>query len=310
MISDTLPAQAVSVFLGIFVILSVASLSAVALNRSRPGFLSEEGSERIFSWWWVLAALLLVHFFDRIGAVLLFFGISFAALREFMTLAYRHRSDHNAIAVCFYILLPLQYYFVFVGWYGMYTTLIPIYALLVLPVIVALSGEPKGFIERTAKIQWGLMGTVFCISYIPALMTLDFAGFDNRNIVLLIFMILVVQISDTLQCVFSRFIGEKTLLPELSGQTVAGTLASIACSGLVAALLYRLTPFSPFQAALTGLVIATAGFCGNIVMTAVKQGFRVKSWHSRSNRMGILDRTDNLCFAAPVFFHIVRYFAA
>jgi phosphatidate cytidylyltransferase len=44
--------------------------------------------------------------------------VSFAALREFLSLVESRRADHRVMVVCFYVLLPLQYWFVLTDWYG------------------------------------------------------------------------------------------------------------------------------------------------------------------------------------------------
>ena len=60
-------------------------------------------------------------------------------------------------------------------------------------------------------------------------------------------------------------------------------------------------------AALISLVVTVMGFCGGLVMSAVKRDRGVKDWGTMvDGHGGVLDRVDSLCFAAPVFFHIVR----
>jgi PrtD family type I secretion system ABC transporter len=43
--------------------------------------------------------------------------------------------------------------------------------------------------ERTATTQWGLMISVFCISHVPALLTLDIPGYEGREALLVVFLI-------------------------------------------------------------------------------------------------------------------------
>lgn len=311
--ANPLPAQAGTVFLGVFAVLIAASLiGRVVMPRTVPHKTNMLGelNARIDAWWVMTIVLLLAFWFGHVGTTFLFFLVSFAALREFMTLVYRRRSDHNAIAVCFYILLPVQYYFVLTGWYGMFSIFIPVYAFLLLPIIASLSGDTAGFFERTAKIQWGVMVSIFCISHAPALMTLNIEGFEGNNILLLIFLVAVVQASDVCQYIWGKAIGKRKIMPALSpNKTVAGTVGGIGTATLLAALLWWITPFHPLQAALIGLVICLMGFFGGLVMSAIKRSFGVKDWGRMiRGHGGMLDRVDSVCFAAPVFFHIVRYF--
>lgn len=307
----SLPIQAGFVFLGVFGVLIVASILGQFLQKRQPQNETIRNlNHRISSWWVMMVILLCAAWFDKIGATFLFFVISFLALREFMTVIYRRRSDHNAIAACFYVLLPLQYYFVLINWYGMFAVLIPVYAFLILPILVSISGDTVNLFERTAKIQWGAMITIFCLSHVPALMTLPIQGFEERNILLLMFMIAVVQGSDVLQYIFGKLWGERKIMPALSpNKTVVGTVGGIVGATILAACLYRLTPFTPFQAGLIGLIMCLMGFFGGLVMSAIKRSYGMKDWGNMiSGHGGMLDRVDSICFAAPVFFHVVRYF--
>ncbi|EJS84407.1 phosphatidate cytidylyltransferase, partial [Pasteurella multocida subsp. multocida str. Anand1_cattle] len=59
------------------------------------------------------------------------------------------------------------------------------------------------------------MISVFCISHIPAILTLDIVGFENKNLLLMIFLILVVQSSDVLQYVWGKLFGKHKIAPTL-----------------------------------------------------------------------------------------------
>jgi phosphatidate cytidylyltransferase len=96
-------------------------------------------------------ALGLAFLAGRTGVVLLFALCSFAALREFMTLTRTVRADHWAVAAAFFVVLPVQYWLVWTDWYGLYSIFIPVYAFLLLPILAALRGETKGFLDRVAN---------------------------------------------------------------------------------------------------------------------------------------------------------------
>jgi phosphatidate cytidylyltransferase len=71
------------------------------------------------------------------------------------------------------------------------------------------------------------------------------------------------------------------------------------------------TPFTPFVAALMAFVICVMGFSGGVVMSAITRSRGVKDYGTLiEGHGGILDRIDSLCFAAPVFLHLTRYFYA
>lgn len=269
----------------------------------------ENLTARVNAWWVMVWVLWLAFFLGRIATVLLFVLVSFMALREFLTLIYRRKTDYYVLVGVYYLILPLQYWFVYDGWYGMFAVFIPVYAFLFMPVVAALAGDSAQFLMRSAKIQWALMVSVYCISHIPALLDLKFAQYEN-TLGLVIFLLFVVQGSDVLQYICGKLWGKKKIAPRLSpSKTVVGTLGGIALASLSGALLWPITPFSPLQAGLLALLVAVMGFLGGLVMSAIKRDIGVKDWGNMlPGHGGMLDRIDSLCFAAPIFFHIVRYF--
>ena len=184
---------------------------------------------------------------------------------------------------------------------------IPVF--LLLPIIVALRGDTRDFMGRVAEIQWGLMICVFCLSHLPALITLQIPGFQGRGLLLIAFLVLVVQSSDVLQYVWGKLLGRHQIAPRLSpSKTVEGTVGGILSATLLGAALWWITPFSPWQAGLIALAINLMGFCGGLVMSAIKRDRGVKDWGWLiEGHGGVLDRLDSVIFAAPIFFHVTRY---
>lgn len=267
---------------------------------------------RIRAWWVMIAIVTGAVLAGRTAVVVLFGLISFLALREFVTLANVQRSDHRALLASFFLALPGQYYLVAIGWYGLFSVFIPVYGFLILPILAALSADARNFLARAAETQWGLMICVYCISHVPALLMLDIPGYAGRSVLLLVFLIGVVQASDVLQYIWGKLLGRHKIAPALSpSKTVEGFVGGVASAVLVAVLLTPLTPFSKWQAAAFGLVITLMGFLGGLVMSAIKRDLGVKDWgRTIHGHGGILDRVDSICFSAPVFFHLTRYYFA
>ena len=307
----TLPFSLWWLFLAILAILitasSVGSILALKYGSQNPTI--SNLNARINAWWVMTLVLVLAFVTGHIGSTFLFFLVSFAALRECLSLVYSRRGDYAVLVACFYIVLPVQYYFVLTDWYGMFAIFIPVYAFLLLPILAGLSGDPTRFLDRTAKIQWSLMVSVFCISHVPFLLNLKIPNFD-QNILLVIFLIAVVQASDVLQYIWGKLLGKRKIAPVLSpSKTVEGFVGGVLSATALATALWWITPFTPFQAGLIGLVICLMGFAGGLVMSAIKRDFGVKDWgHMIKGHGGMMDRVDSICFAAPIFFHIVRYF--
>jgi phosphatidate cytidylyltransferase len=246
----------------------------------------------------------------RTAAYILFGLISFWALREFVTLTPTRRGDHRALFLAFFVVTPLHYYLLSIEWYGMFIVFIPVYAFLLLPARAAAAGDCESFLERTAKIQWGLMICVFCVSYTPALLTLDIPSYRGENVKLLFWFVLVVEMSDVLQYVWGKTLGKHPIAPTVSpNKTWEGFIGGIASAILLGTALYWATPFTPWQAAGMSLVITVMGFAGGLTMSAIKRDRGVKDFGGAiAGHGGILDRIDSLAFAAPIFFHLTRFY--
>jgi phosphatidate cytidylyltransferase len=306
--------QTIALFAGVGVILIVASLVGFTLKRAvakgAPHAVIDNLNARVKAWWVMVAVIGLAFMGGRAGVTLLFLFVSFAALREFLSLSYTRTGDHYALIASFFAVLPVQYALVYVGWYGLYTIFIPVYVFLFLPILVAVAGDTTRFQERASKMQWGLMVSVFCISHVPALLTLDIRGYEGRGLLLIAYLVLVVQSSDVLQYVWGKLAGRRPVAPLVSpSKTWEGLVGGIASATAIGAALYWITPFTPWQAALMALAICVMGFFGGLVMSAIKRDRGVKDWGSLiEGHGGMLDRLDSVAFAAPVFFHLTRYF--
>jgi phosphatidate cytidylyltransferase len=305
--------QTVELFAGIGAVLVVASIAGALLKRfvahGRPHDVIDNLNARIKAWWTMTVVIGLAFVFGRASVTLLFLFASFAALREFITLTYTRRSDHHALATSFYIILPLQYFLIWTEWYGLYSIFIPVYAFLLLPIVSVLAGDMKRFLERNAKMQWGLMICVYCLSYVPALLTLKIPGYEGRDALLIVFLVLVVQSSDVFQYVWGKLFGKHPVAPEVSpSKTVEGLIGGLASATALGAALWWITPFNAAEAALMALTVNLMGFLGGLVMSAIKRDRGVKDWGALiEGHGGMLDRVDSVVFAAPVFFHAIRY---
>jgi phosphatidate cytidylyltransferase len=86
----------------------------------------------------------------------------------------------------------------------------------------------------------------------------------------------------------------------------------VLAGGFMGALLAGFTPFVAGQAMGMALIACAAGSLGHLVMKAIKRDRGVTHWglagKSVTGASGLLDRVDALCFAAPVFFHSVRWY--
>ena len=285
-------------------LLIVASAVGHVLQRRLSPEGQNEGVENLVARiraWWVMAILIAVAFLaGRTGVVILFALCSFAALREFVTLTNARRADHWTLAISFFVVIPLQYWLVWAGEYGIYSIYIPVYAFLLGPIISALRGETDDFLIRVAEIQWGLMIAVFAVSHVPALLTLEIPGYEGRGVLLIAFLIVVVQMSDVLQYVWGKLLGRRKIAPRLSpGKTVEGFVGGVLSATAIGLMLYWITPFTPLQAGLMAFTIAIMGFCGGLVMSAIKRPGRqgLGSHDRRARRLHRPPRFGGICRA-------------
>jgi phosphatidate cytidylyltransferase len=276
----------------------------------------EAFNSRLRAWWLICFMLAWAFVFPHGTTVALFGGLSFWALREFITLTPTRLGDHGTLLWVFFLFTPLQ--FVLVAFddpsssrstYPLYSIMIPVYAFLFIPAKAAFVGDPRRFLERVAKIQCGLLICVYCLSYAPALLYLNLSDYDTER--LLFFFVAMVLLSDAMQFAWGKLYGRHPIAPEINeSRTWEGLLGSAATTALVGGVLWWATPFgAAWQSGLMSLLIAVMGFAGGMTMSAIKRDRGVKDYGTLvEGHGGVLDRIDSVCFAAPVFYHVTRYF--
>lgn len=296
---------------GIVGLLALSSTITGFLKR-RPGGPNKVVANldaRVKAWWIMVAVFGVALATGGLGSIILFGLLSFFALREFITLTPTRPGDHRTLFWAFFIVTPLQYYLVAMHWYGLFSILIPVYAFILVPTRSALAGDSEHFLERTAKIQWALMVCVYCVSHVPAMLALRIPGYEGQNAKLMLFFVLVVQLSDVLQYVWGKLCGKHAIAPTISpNKTVEGFWGGVLSATAIGASLWWATPFTWWQAALFSFLLTLMGFFGGLVMSAIKRDRGVKDYGTLiEGHGGVMDRIDSLCFSAPVFFHLVRY---
>jgi phosphatidate cytidylyltransferase len=271
--------------------------------------------------YWLLCAMLAAAFFQggHTFTYIVFWLLSFGALREFITLTPTRLGDHRALFWVMVVIPALQYVLVAMDKFEVFNVLIPVYAFLFVLARVAIAGDFKRYLERTAKIQAGLLICVYSLSYAPAILKLNLHEYDaDWNLVpytgrpagLLFYLIMMVQISDLLQFAWDQLLGRRVIAPNISqNKTWEGLIGGAGSTALIGMALFWVTPFQPWVAALMGMLISLMGFAGGITMSAIKRDRGVKDYGTLiEGHSGMLDRIDSICFAAPVFYHLTRAF--
>lgn len=306
--------ETAQLFAGVCAILVVASAIGYGLKlrvaKGQAHATIDNLNARINAWWVMVAVLGIAFLFGKMGTIVMFALISVLALREYLRAANANKEDSRLVVIIAYaFVVPLQYGLVWTSWYGLYSILIPVYGFLLLPIVAVLVSGSHDFLQRAAKVQWGVMACVFCVSHVPALLTLDIPGYAHNPLVLIAWLIIVVQGSDVLQYVWGKLVGKHKVAPSLSpSKTWEGLVGGLLCASALGASLYRFTPFALWQAGAIALGICLMGFLGGLVMSAIKRDSNIKDWGNLiEGHGGMLDRLDSLIFAAPIYFHVTRY---
>jgi phosphatidate cytidylyltransferase len=314
--------QVATLFIVVFGLLTIASVTAF-LSTFRHRAAHDEAwhaelanARKLLGMSWFMVVMFwLAWATGEVMATILFALISFFALREFITLSPTRRGDHRSLILAFFVVLPVQFWLVGTRHFDLFTVFIPVYVFLAVPVVSAVSGDPHRFLERNAKLQWGIMVCVYGMSHVPALLLLEFPGrnYEGKQAFLVFFLVFVVQTCMLVQHLLTRRLGRAPSLPDVSQSFNWTTWGmGMAVGSLVGVALSFITPFKPGQALALAFVACVAGSLGHVVMKALKRDRGITAWGLRGSSVtganGLLDRVDALCFAAPIFFHSVRWY--
>ncbi len=312
--------QVALLFVVLFGVLVLVSLGVLVLSLRASGqTLSEAQHDRqqrllrdLRAMWLGSTVFWLAWVSGPLGATLAFSLFSFFALREFITLVQTRRGDHRSLLLAFFGALPLQYLLVGTRAFDLFTVFVPVYVFLAIPVASALAGDPERFLERNAKIQWGIMVCVYGLSHAPALLLLQLPAYADRGAFLLFFLVMATAAAQIAQELASRWLRRRPLARQIDRSfSWRAWLIGLWSAAAVGAALFWITPVDPGRAAVMAAVAGGCGTLGELVMRALKKDAGVRFWGNRSSvtgAVGLLDRVAPLCFAAPVFFHFVRWY--
>ena len=312
----TIEQQVGLLFLALFGVLGLVTL--IEFGRTLRDLPSEEQErhedfKRELRAVWLGAVLFWIAWVTgAVFATLLFGVISFLAYREFIILTHTKRADHRSLLLAFFLVLPLQFVLAGSRHFDLFTVFIPVYVFFAIPVISAFGNDPQRFLERTAKIQWGVMVCIYGMSHAPALLLIDLPGYAQRGAFLVFYLVVVVATAQIVQEYASRKLRRRPVARAISRSfSWRAWLIGALSAAIVGALLYWATPFKPIPALVMGFIAGATGTLGEFVMKALKRDAGVRSWGGKASvtgAVGLLDRVAPLCFAAPVFFHAVRWY--
>ena len=128
---------------------------------------------------------------------------------------------------------------------------------------------------------------------------------------LVLYLVFLTEFNDVSQFVWGKLLGRHAIVPRVSPKkTYEGWFGGLLTTTLLAWVLApALTPMQgSFEALCAGLLIAVAGFVGDVTISAIKRDLDIKdSGALLPGHGGMLDRIDSLTYTAPLFFHFIYF---
>ncbi len=296
---------------GVGGLVALGAVVAGALTVLRRDKDYTELRQRIFSWVVMIALISAALLAGWPATTALFAVVSFIALREFLSLAPTRRED-RLIVLAAYLAIPVNYAFVALDIYGIYLVLIPVYAFLITPWLMAIIGQTRGYLASVAMFHWGLMTCIYNIGYVAYLMRTPDYELPAGAAGLVFFLLVATEFNDVAQYVWGKLLGRRKIIPRVSpNKTWEGFIGGwISTAALIWFAGPLFTPLEDTGLAVLALVLPVAGFAGDVTMSAIKRDIGVKDTsHLIPGHGGILDRIDSLTFTAPIYFHLLAWFA-
>lgn len=306
-LSHTNPVMQMGVI--VLALLALATAIVQGLRVLKPNSDFSELAKRIQSWW-LMAGFFFISLVVHPDASLVLFAItSFLALKEYFTLIHTRIEDHRVLFWAF-LSIPIQYWLVKIHWLAVFLIFIPVYMFLFIPCRLVMTGKTEGIVGSMAKIQWGIMAFVFCISHLAYLLNLPaIPAIPGGGKALVLYLVFLTEMNDIAQYIWGKLFGRTAIVPTISPKkTLAGFLGGVITTIILAILLRFLSGFDLLFAVSSGLLISLSGFIGDLVVSAIKRDMGVKdSGALIPGHGGMLDRIDSLTYSAPLFFHFVGY---
>lgn len=296
----------------VLAVLVLSSLAVVVLARKRPDRDWTELRLRVGSWWVMIGLVALALLTGWIALTVLFAAVSFLALKEFLSLAPARREDRLVILFA-YLTVPFAYGLVAADLYRVYLVAIPVWFFLTTPFLMAIAGQTRGYLPSVSIFTWGVITCVYNLGVIPLLARIpDFEAPQAGAAGLVFFLLFATEANDVAQYLIGKRFGRRKILPTVSpNKTWEGFLGGWAITAvLIGVLAAFFTPLPPHAVAVLAVLLPLAGFAGDVTMSAIKRDLGVKDTSGFiPGHGGVLDRVDSLTFTAPLYFHVLAWYA-
>lgn len=295
----------------------LASLAAITLGywlllwfRPSPS-LAKIGS-RIAFLWVVMSVFLLAILYSVKILVLYIWFIAFLALKEFFSMTPTRRADRRVL-FCAYLSLPIQFILILLERRTAFSMFAPIHVFLILPMVMVMVGEARGFLRAWSTMGWAIISTVYSLGHLAYLLVLPGVGASTMPETaagpgLFLFLVVLAQLSHAVQFVFGKlFPAPRFSLKVSKTRNWASLLGSLLLIPPLAWFLApQITPFTSVEAFVMGVIIAASAFVGYIILSAIKTDLQIKDRGTMTpGHGGVLNRIDTLIYTAPLFFYLV-----
>lgn len=244
--------------------------------------------------WLFFLSIMAAELISFLAGVWILALISFWAIREYFSLIDIRLQDRLAILGA-YLTIPFMYYFIQIDWYGMFIVWIPVYAFLLIPLLVALGGnETDGTVLSIGAIDFGLFLFVFCIGHIGYLLL--------YSIWMAALLIVTVLICDAAICLARRKI--KTGWRQFAFSYFLPLPLTLAVAIAVSPWTEIPAKHSVVLAGMIPLLVIMGHHAGDFI----KKDLGVEEDLLLPGRGQILDNLQSLFYTAPVMLHYIRYF--
>jgi phosphatidate cytidylyltransferase len=244
--------------------------------------------------WTFLLVLNVAAWWSFVVAVWLLALFSFRTLREFFSLVDIRLEDRWGILGA-YLSIPFMTYLIQIDWYGFFIVSIPVYAFVIVPLLVVLGGrETRGTVLSIGAVDFGLFLFVYCMGHIGYLMR-----FSVGMAALLIGAVALCNAAEQF------LVGRR---PMTWGR--AGAVLVVAIP-LTVGLAFALSGYTYIPAAHSvgiGVLIPALVLGGNHTVTAIEQDLGIAPDRLAPGRGQVIHGTRAYLFAAPIIFHYLRYF--
>jgi len=290
----------------IFAVLSAIQLLYMVIGRLQPDKDYTGIGFRIKTWWGMLFIFCLATLFNPVVSLLSLMGLTFFALKEYFSMIKARKADRR-LFLWAYLSIPLQFYWIYIEWYGMFIVFIPIYVFLFLPLPRLINKGTVGFLRGVSSTQWGLMLMVFGLSHLAYF---QFAT-PEYGAGLVLFLVVLTQLNDVVHNLASMYFGKRKVVPTANPNlTWEGFAIAFIVTAASSYLLYpHLTPLNLTFGIVSGMLISLSGFFGSLTVSVLKRDLLIGDDNKfEALKTSYLSRVDSLTYTSPVFFHVIRYF--